>query len=210
MEVLSPTLAYGLLFGVLMLCGLGFPIPEDIPLIAGGYVAYTGLFNVHVACALSFTAVIAGDSAAFFMGRQFGRRILATRLARRYFTPRKQRRVRAYFRKYGSKVVFVARFLPGLRFSIFFSAGTLHLKPAVFIVYDGLAAIISVPLLVYAAWWFGDYIEGVVHYARRTEHGILVLVVLGALVVLAKAWRARRKKTPVADPAPSSEPPFPV
>jgi hypothetical protein len=73
---------------------------------------------------------------AFTMGRIFGTRILASRFGHRYFNPKRQRRVRAYFRTYGSKVVFIARFLPGLRFSIFLSAGMLHVRPYVFIVYD--------------------------------------------------------------------------
>ena len=62
--------------------------------------------------------------------------LLASALARKYFTPRRQLRVRAYFRKFGSKVVLVGRFTPGLRFTIFFTAGTLHVRPAIFLIYD--------------------------------------------------------------------------
>lgn len=210
LQGLQPTSIYLAVGAILLLCGLGLPIPEDIPLVTSGYLAYTGVINVHSMFGIAFAAVILGDSGAFFMGRQFGRRVLASRFARRTFTPRKQLRVRAYFRKYGSKVVFVARFLPGLRFSIFFSAGTLHLRPSVFIVYDCLAALISVPALVYASWYFGDYIEGVVKYARRTEHGLLVVVVVIAAIVVVREWRKRRnRKAPLpAAPAAGIFPPI--
>ena len=76
--------------------------------------------------------------------------MLASHLARRYFTPRRQLRVRAYFRKFGSKVVLVGRFTPGLRFTIFFTAGTLHVRAAAFFIYDFVAAAFSVPVLVYS------------------------------------------------------------
>lgn len=200
--------AYIWLAGVLLLCGLGLPIPEDISLIAAGYFAYKGVLDVHLAFAICFTAVLVGDSMAFFMGRFFGRRVLAGRFARRYFTPRRQLRVRAYFRKFGSKVVLVGRFTPGFRFTIFFTAGTLHLRPSVFFLYDFLAAAFSVPVLVYAAWFFGGQIDRVIKYARQTEHGIVLVVVTVVAVVAVKGWRRHKRKAERG--APVTPPPGPV
>jgi membrane protein DedA with SNARE-associated domain len=192
LSAMTPFGAYTWLVGILLLCGLGLPIPEDVSLIAAGYFAYKGVLNLHKAFAACFAAVLVGDTFAFFLGRWFGRRMLAWPWTHRYFTPRRQRRVRAYFRKFGSKVVFLGRFTPGLRFSIFFSAGTLHLRPSVFFIYDTLAAAISVPVLVYLAWFFGGQIDRVVSFARRTEHGILLALSVVAAVFLFRAYRRRR------------------
>src|SRR4029079_5763716 len=124
----------------------------------------------------------------------FGPRVLASRLFRNFFTPKKQIRVKAYFRKYGSKVMFVGRFLPGLRFTIYFSAGILKVRPAVFFVYDTLAALLSVPLLVYAAYYFGNRIEQVVRWAHRSEYGILVIIGLLVGIFVLKNLRKRRAR----------------
>jgi membrane protein DedA with SNARE-associated domain len=186
--------AYLGLSGILLLCGLGLPVPEDLSLIAAGYLAHKRVLEVNTALAVCFAAVLAGDAMAFFLGRFFGRRVLASKLAHRYFTPRRQRRVRAYFRKFGSKVVLVGRFTPGFRFTIFFTAGTLHLRPSVFFIYDCTAAAVSVPVLVYAAYRFGAQIDRVVSYARHTEHGILVAVGIAAVVLVIKGVRRRRHK----------------
>jgi membrane protein DedA with SNARE-associated domain len=191
--------AYAKLAGILLLCGLGLPIPEDISLIAAGYLAHLGTVEVHRVFAVCFTAVLAGDSIAFLLGRSFGTRILASRLARRYFTPRRQRRVRAYFRTYGSKVVFIARFLPGLRFSIFLSAGMLRVKPHIFLIYDSLAALLSVPFLVYLAYYFGDKIDYVILWARRSEYGILAIVAVAVVYVGIKIYRKRKARPALAD-----------
>ncbi len=191
---MTPLEAYLWLTGILLLCGLGLPIPEDISLIAAGYFSYKEVLDVHLAFAVCLAAVLVGDSMAFFMGRFFGQKVLAGGFARRYFTPRRQRRVRAYFRKYGSKVVLIGRFTPGFRFTIFFTAGTLHLRPSVFFIYDFAAAAFSVPVLVYCAWYFGGEIDRVIKYARQTEHGILIAIVIVVGVVMFKAWRKRRRK----------------
>jgi membrane protein DedA with SNARE-associated domain len=191
---------YAKLAGLLLLCGLGLPIPEDISLISAGYLAHLGTVEIHCVFLVCFAAVLGGDTLAFTLGRQFGTRLLASRFGHRYFTPKRQRRVRAYFRTYGSKVIFIARFLPGLRFSIFLSAGMLHVRPYVFIVYDSLAALVSVPFLVYSAFYFGDRIDQVIKWAKRSEYGILVLVGVAALVVAIKVLRKRRTR-PTADAA---------
>jgi membrane protein DedA with SNARE-associated domain len=206
---MTPHGAYLGLFTILLLCGFGLPIPEDISLIAAGYLSYPNRqvlhgvqLNVHKAFLVCLVAVLAGDTIAFFFGRRYGRRVLASNLARRYFTPKRQLRVRAYFRKFGSKVVLVGRFTPGLRFTIFFTAGTLHVRPSVFFIYDFMAAAFSVPVLVYVAYLFGGQIDKVIKYARRTEHGILVAILIVAAVVVVKLMRRRKRLARIAAAAP--------
>jgi membrane protein DedA with SNARE-associated domain len=189
---------YAKLAGILLLCGLGLPIPEDISLISAGYLAHLGTVDLHAIFIVCFAAVLGGDTLAFTVGRQFGTKILASRFGQRYFNPKRQRRVRAYFRRYGSKVIFIARFLPGLRFSIFLSAGMLHVRPYVFIVYDSLAALLSVPFLVYSAWYFGDRIDQVIKWAKRSEYGILALIGVVLVYAVIKILRKRRARPTAA------------
>jgi membrane protein DedA with SNARE-associated domain len=212
---LTPTSVHLTLAGILILCGLGLPIPEDISLISGGYMAHLGVVSVHTVFVVCLAAVLGGDTMAFFLGHWFGRRVLQWGPAKRLFSARKQLRVRAYFRKYGSKVIFIGRFLPGLRFSIFFSAGTLHVKPATFLLYDTLAALLSVPFLVYLAYYFGEHIDNVIAWARRSEYGILVLAIVATGFVMFKIVRHRRLRrkelaAPAAPVAPGAAAPPPT
>jgi len=210
---LTPASVHLTLAGILLLCGLGLPIPEDISLISGGYMAHLGVVSVHTTFVVCLAAVLGGDTIAFFLGHLFGRRLLRWGPARRLFSARKQLRVRAYFRKYGSKVIFIGRFLPGLRFSIFFSAGTLHVKPATFLLYDTMAALLSVPFLVYLAYYFGEHIDNVIAWARRSEYGILVLAVVATAFVMFKIIRHRRlrkKELGASSPSPGPAAPPPT
>jgi membrane protein DedA with SNARE-associated domain len=89
--------------------------------------------------------------------------------------------------------VLVGRFTPGLRFTIFFTAGTLHVRPSVFFIYDFVAAAFSVPILVYTAWFFGGQIDRVVLLARRTENGIVAAIAIGVVVFVVRLLRRKRR-----------------
>jgi membrane protein DedA with SNARE-associated domain len=210
LATLPPSSVYGTLAGILLLCGLGLPVPEDISLLAAGWLAHIEVVNVHTVFLVCLVAVLGGDMLAFFVGSFFGSRVLESRLFQRLFSPRKQLRVRAYFRKYGSKVIFVGRFLPGLRFSIFFSAGTLGVRFATFILYDALAAAVSVPTLVYLAWHFGKHVDGVLAWARHTEWGILVVAVVVVLIFALKTYLRRGKNRGALKTSPPPDPEIPV
>ena len=52
----------------------------------------------------------------------------------------------------------------------------------------------SVPVLVYSAWFFGGQIDWVISVARRTEHGILLALLVAGIVFGVKAWRRHKKR----------------
>ena len=53
----------------------------------------------------------------------------------------------------------VARFLPGLRAPTYFTVGHSRVPFWEFLLFDGLAALVSAPLWVCLGFWFGDDIE---------------------------------------------------
>src|ERR1039458_8401896 len=105
---LSGGVTYAIIFGILVACGLGFPLPEDVPLIATGYLLWDETLTLLPAFLVTFGGVLIGDTILFFLGRNLGLRMLRQRNVQKIFNPDKVRRVRAYFRKYGDKIVFYA------------------------------------------------------------------------------------------------------
>ena len=176
--------AYATMFGVLLSCGLGLPIPEDLTLVTAGYLAYLENVGIYPAIFVCFLGVLSGDIILFMLGRKLGPRIFELPGIRFLVTPQRVEFAQAKLRKNARKVCFVARFLAGLRAPIFLSAGILGVKPATFISLDALAAMISVPALVYLGYYFGDEIELGLHYIRRAEKYLMItLAVVGMLVV---------------------------
>jgi len=137
---------------VLIICGFGVPIPEDITLVSGGIIAgmYPEQVNVHIMLVVSMFGVLFGDSTMYWLGRIYGARILRVRFIRKFLTVQRLRMVRDKFDQYGNRVLFVARFLPGLRAPIYMVSGvTRRVSYLRFVLLDFFAAIISVPIWVY-------------------------------------------------------------
>lgn len=186
-------------FIVLILCGLGLPVPEDIVLVAAGALAETDGRSWLEASVVMYAGVMLGDSTIFFAGRYFGGKLRNSVWFRRNFSEKKQAKVEALFEKYDSTVLFVGRFLPGLRAPIFFTAGSTRVKYWKFFLFDGLAALISVPFFVWLGHWlwaeFGEDLNQLEHALARTHSisllvaGVILLVVVFVVVRLVRKSR---------------------
>jgi membrane protein DedA with SNARE-associated domain len=186
---------YLLAFLMLVACGIGLPIPEDIILFTMGLLAYYGLVDVKTSIFVCLLGVLIGDSIIYFIGRKFGVKLARKGIFAKLLHPERMDRVKKMFHRWGNKVILAARFMPGLRAPTYFSAGTLHLPFRVFIFYDGLAALVSVPLLVGVVYYFGDHVDHVIKVARRVQGGIALLIgTLIALFVLKHFVLKKREK----------------
>jgi membrane protein DedA with SNARE-associated domain len=190
---LDGILPYLLVLLVLLACGLGLPVPEDITLIAGGLAAYYGHADVWRMIGVSFLGVLMGDSIVFLLGRKYGLSITRLWPFSRLFSHTRIEYVRGRFQESGNRILFLARFMPGLRAPIYFTAGTVGVKFRTLILYDGLAALLSVPAIVYASYAFGDQIDRVLGITRNVSHGILFAVALLVTIGVVKWWRRRRQ-----------------
>jgi membrane protein DedA with SNARE-associated domain len=194
------SLAIWLLFLILVGCGLGIPMPEDIILIAAG-IAGASIGQPWLATTvLMYAGVMIGDSIIFLVGRHFGARLLTMPWLLRLFPLEKQERARERFQRHGRKGLFIARFLPGIRAPFFCSAGAMHVPYLRFLAYDGLAALVSVPVFTGLGHWLGlrfaENIEALKDAVADTHFWTLVatavlVVVLAAVGVI--AWRKRHR-----------------
>jgi membrane protein DedA with SNARE-associated domain len=186
--------AYLAIFGVLLACGLGLPLPEDISLILGGYLAYAGAASLPVMMVVAFAGILAGDTIIYLAGRRLGTSV-GTRpgFFARIVTPQKRARVEQLFAIHGQKIVMVARFLPGVRAVTYFIAGSARMPYVRFILWDGLAALASAPLFVYLGFHFGDKLDWLVD--RLKEGQTRVVAALIAIVAAWVAWTLLRKRS---------------
>ena len=69
LETFFQQFGYFAVFLVLVLCGFGIPIPEDVTLVAGGVISGLGYTNVHIMFAVGMAGVLVGDGLMFLLGR---------------------------------------------------------------------------------------------------------------------------------------------
>lgn len=186
---------YVAVFIVLLVCGFGVPVPEDITLIAGGVIAGLGYANVHLMCLVGLVGVLAGDSAMFLIGRYLGPRAMRQRWVALLLTPRRYARVQKKFARYGSRLMFVARFLPGLRSPIYLTAGmTRQISFRRFLLLDGTAALISVPLWIYLGFYGALNHEWLLVWIKRSKIGVALLLTAVALAIIWLGWQRLRRQ----------------
>ena len=179
---------------VLIICGFGVPIPEDITLVSGGVISGLGYTNVHIMLVVRLFGVLLGDSTMYWLGRIYGTKILRFRPIRRFLTLDRLRMVRSKFEQYGNRVLFVARFLPGLRAPIYMVAGiTRRVSFIRFLLLDFFAAIISVPIWVYLGDLGASNLDWLHEQIKKGQSIIYILIALLAIYLVWK-WRKGRKK----------------
>ncbi|MEW6613877.1 MAG: DedA family protein [Thermodesulfobacteriota bacterium] len=192
----SELFIYLALFSVLILAGLGVPIPEDVALIGGGFLAYGGFSNLTITFIVCFFGVILGDIAVFSMGRRWGDSVIKHRHFVRVISERKLTHARNFFKAHGSKTIFMARFILGFRVVAFVTAGILKMKASHFITINTLAALISVPVLVFIGYLFGANIDVVIKVVKRAD--VLIIISLSlviGLTVVYHIWKKRKKSS---------------
>lgn len=186
--------AYALLFGLLFSCGIGAPINEDILLLAAAALTLHGVMEPLPLMIVSWFGLLAGDALVFHWGHRFGARMLRHRWGARIVSPQRLEGLQDTMRRYGPAYIFVVRFLPGIRTMLFFAAGSLKMPYRHLFVYDGLAAAIELPLLVYAVRYIGGRWQEITGWIQRSAD-VLTLCLL-VILVAAFAWsRWRRART---------------
>jgi membrane protein DedA with SNARE-associated domain len=195
---------YIAVFVMLLICGFGVPIPEDVTLVTGGVIAGLGHADVNTMFAVGMAGVLIGDGLMFILGRLYGQRIAQMPGFRKILTPERFASAQDAFQKYGKWVMFVARFLPGLRTPVFFSAGMSHrVSFATWFLMDGFAALISVPIWVYLGYFGAQNWDWMFAVLRQFQHGIFALLGLGLAWL---GWRWWRKRQSLAAAAAADSP----
>ncbi len=173
-----------LIFLILVACGLGLPIPEDITLVAGGVLVSSHTTNIWKTIFVSMAGVLVGDSIIYWMGRIWGQRLFQGRIMSKIIKPSLFNVAAKAFHRFGDKVIFIARFLPGLRAPIYFFVGTLKKPYTFFLSIDALAALISVPVWIYVGKIFGENLDYLEKLIKRMKVGSLLFAILLILLLI--------------------------
>jgi membrane protein DedA with SNARE-associated domain len=170
---------YFAVFAILILCGFGLPVPEDITLVSGGVISALGNSNVHIMFLVGMLGVLIGDCTVFLAGKYFGDSILKNRWVSKFITPERYQLVQEKFEKYGRWVVFMARFMPGLRTPIFLTAGiSKKISMTRFFLTDFFASIISVPVWVYLGYYGANNFSQLLEWVHNGQIIIISIVIL--------------------------------
>jgi membrane protein DedA with SNARE-associated domain len=182
-------------FMLLVACGLGLPPwSEELVILGSGYFVSEGNLGYLTAVGWCWGGIIAGDSVIYLLGRYVGDRVYSWPILRSHLKPARRRRFNSSFLKNGTKVVFFARFVPGVRMVAYLVAGNLRMRYSKFVVLDSIGAALTVPISVFLGWKFAANLDYLLEMGHKFRIPLLILAALVIGIVLYRAGMARKNR----------------
>lgn len=172
--------SYVVLFGLLFGCGLGMPLPEDIPLLVAGALVAKGKMHLAGAALCAWCGIIGGDCVLYTLGKIFGLEVQKMPVVGRHLSTRRIEQVHRMFERWGVWVVAIGRMFAGIRGAMVVVAGAIRFTFWKFFVADGLAAIVSGGLFLALGYLFGSRM----HWLMQRVHEGKKWALLGTLVLV--------------------------
>jgi membrane protein DedA with SNARE-associated domain len=177
-------------FLVLFAAGLGVPLPEELPVMAGGVLAHEGVVRWWLMLPVCVLGVLSGDVALYWIGRHWGERVLSWRVVRFVLSPEREESLKAAYRRHGVKIVFTARHVMGLRAAAFLTAGIARVPFGKFLAVDAAGALVGVPVSFGLAFFFTDQLEAIIADVHRIERwAVIIALVVAAAWIGVRAYR---------------------
>ncbi len=168
------------------------PSPSDTLLVFCGVLVGLGTVDFASMVLVATAGSVVGFSVMFWLGYQFGVRLVDT--GRLRFLPLEAlETVERWFRRYGYWVIVANRFLSGTRAVISFAAGMSKLSFLWTLLLSLLSALVWNTLLITAGWSVGQNWQEIAHWVQLygTIVTAAVLVALGGWFLW---WRVRTRK----------------
>jgi membrane protein DedA with SNARE-associated domain len=180
------------LFILLILGGIGFPLPEDTTLILCGFLISTKIIKPIPALLTVYSGLLATDFFLHYVGKKYGRAVVDKRKFRKILTPERLSRLEEKFRRRGILIILVGRHVAGLRAQIFIVSGVVKMSSIKFLVADAFSSLFTIALMVGAGYAGGNSLQIIRRDITRVEHiGILLIVFLFVIFIFFKFYRYR-------------------
>jgi membrane protein DedA with SNARE-associated domain len=174
---------------------VGSVIPGSTIIFALSALVPGGELRLEWVLAAAIAGALLGDGSAFWVGHRSQSEILSSWPLSTY--PRVIAKSEAFFRRWGTLAVFLARFVPPVRAFVPVTAGALGMSPPLFYA-------VNVPAIM--LWAPAHVLPGVLavsalhRYAGFAPHGgyakhyWILTVLAGALIAALATWVLRRRK----------------
>lgn len=163
---------------------LGALLEGETMLLLAGLAAHNGHLSLPVIVAAAVAGGFLGDQVFFFLGRRYGKPLLAR-------FPSLQgpaRRADALLARYHAPFILANRFLYGLRIAGPIAVGMSGIPAARYALINLAGAVVWAPVIVGAGYLFGQAVELLLGDMRHIEEGLMGGILLLAVIL----WAIRR------------------
>ncbi len=180
-----PHYGAALIFIVVFLNNLGFPLPGETILLGAGFILGRSETSVWEAMAASTVACFLGGICAFWMGRRLGHSGLE-KIHWLHLTPERLKWPERFFKRHGARAVFIARFIflfPPVAANVLAGMSKIPWRIYLFYNFTGSAAYTVTYVLI--GYFFGKQWKQLeVWLGFTTSYVVLAGIVLVAVCVI--------------------------
>jgi len=164
------------------LIGAGYFLPGSTILLLMGVFAGQGFIDIRIVFVFAFLGAFVGDQENYFLGRKYGLTLLDRPWL--HISDKIIKKAEYFLDSYGSVSVFFGRFLPGVKESISFIAGTLKMNYGKFLFWETLGAIGWSLEFVGVGYLFSSSLSLARLWLERTTYILLVLALFFIFIYL--------------------------
>jgi len=157
--------AHFIVFALLMLAGFNIPISEDLMIIVSAVIASTLLpENTYLLFLGVFLGAYISDWTAYWIGRKlFHRPFFAKAIS-----TKRLEKIQSFYKRYGMLTLLIGRFIPfGVRNGLFMTAGMGKMNFKKFLLFDGIACLISNTVLFTLTFQLGKNYQLLLPYLKK-------------------------------------------
>jgi membrane protein DedA with SNARE-associated domain/rhodanese-related sulfurtransferase len=184
---------YSLLFGWVLIEQGGLPIPSVPLMIAAGTMSAAHKLHVAYALPVILFACFLADSAWYFLGQNFGARVLNVLCRFSLEAATCVERTHGTVGKRGAFTLLFAKFVPGLSTVAAPIAGQLQIPYLTFVLYDMAGSLLWAGAWLFAGRFFGDLAKRSSDFFALLGHFGIALVLLMVIVLLVYRLNKRRQ-----------------
>ncbi len=176
------------IFILLVIGGMGFPIPEGVTLMACGFLISHKVIKLIPALIVVFTGMLTGDILIFSIGRKYGRMVVTHRKFHRIISPERLSVLEDKFNKWKTPFILFGRHLG---FHVFLVAGIMRMPFLRFLALDVVSSIITIVPMVVIGYIGGNSWQVIKRDITRIEHiGILLVIILLTIYLFLRYLRS--------------------
>lgn len=184
------TLGYPGIFFLMLLEGLLLPIPSEVVMAFGGYLAYSGVLPSEIGIPAFIILLLAGSLGnmvgaflAYMLG-DYGGIPLILRYGRYVMLDKGSiDKTQQWFEKYGTPSVFLTRLVPVFRTFISIPAGIAKMNRSHFLALTFVGALIWDSVLIYLGYLLGTHWDQILNVFNKFTD-----VAIAALILLVIGW----------------------
>ncbi len=198
-QTLSPFWAYLAILVIAYGENIVPPVPGDMVVVLGGYLAGAGKLSLVTVVLLSTVGGALGFMTMYAFGHLIGEAVMdPNRL--KWIPKRRVRRAREWLHRWGYGVVAANRFLSGLRSVISITVGMAHMSPLRTAAWASLSAAIWTLLIAFLGYKVGENWQSVSVWIKQYGQVILVLIIaFVAIQIIRYFWNVDRDKSAADD-----------